>query len=187
MTNPLGAWPAVRIPHGSTISIAHLESIGQYLGSIGLTWSSSASAVWPVANTAYFIPFRLSEPVTVTLLWWLNGTAVAGNVDCGLYDAAGTRIVSAGSTAQAGTSAIQSVNITDTLIGPGTFFMALALDDATTATIRRFAPGNASFLKACGCAEQATAFALPATATFATYGPNFLPIFGMTLAPITVV
>jgi hypothetical protein len=54
----------------------------------------------------------------------LNGATASGNMDVGIYDYAGTRLVSSGSTAQSGTSAFQDFDITDTLLGPGIFYLA---------------------------------------------------------------
>lgn len=138
---------------------------------------AAASATWPATDLAIYYPFRLGAPLTITLLWCWNGTAVSGNVDIGVYAADGTRIVSAGTTAQAGTSALQSFNVTDTVIGPGDYYMALAFDN-TTATVFRMNPA-ARILQGSGMLQQATAFALPATATFAQSTNAFLPICGL--------
>ena len=61
-------------------------------------------------NLAVFVPFWVPEPVVITKMGWGNGTAVAGNIDVGISDESGNRLVSAGSTAQSGTSALQVVD-----------------------------------------------------------------------------
>jgi hypothetical protein len=138
-----------------------------------------ASAVWPSTNLAIFVPFRISQPISANLLWVANGAAVSGNVDVGIYDVAGTRLVSSGSTAQAGVSVIQTFNIADTWLGAGLFYLAMAMNNTTGTTLRTAL--SATFaLKIYGCAEQASAFALPATATFATSTQNYVPYFGLT-------
>ena len=137
-----------------------------------------ANAVWPAANLAIYIPFRVSAPVLVTQMFTTNGSTVAGNVDIGIYDVAGTRLVSSGATAQSGTSALQAYDITDTLLAPGQFYLACSLSDGT-ATIARVAT-SAQFLRAFGCAQEASAHPLPATATFATMAQAYLPIIGLT-------
>src|SRR5689334_23396390 len=94
----------------------HITSLGPHLPSIaGL---SVGSAVWPTANLAIYCPFRIGTSRLARKLYWVNGAAVSGNVDCGIYDVAGRKLVSAGSTAQTGTTAVQSVDITDTMLGP---------------------------------------------------------------------
>ena len=50
------------------------------------------------------------------------------NIDVGIYSADGTRIVSAGSTAQSGTEIAQNFAIADTLIGPGDFYLAMVMN-----------------------------------------------------------
>lgn len=139
----------------------------------------SGGSAWPSANRALFFPFRLEEPVIVAKLWWGNSTPVGGNIDCGIYDGAGTRLVSTGSTAQSGTSALQEVDITDTTLGPGTFYLALAAD-STTPQILGYATGSTLVRLMSGIAMMDSAFPLPATATYASataYGP---PLVGLT-------
>lgn len=148
------------------------------LGSIILKAAGTASAVYPTANQAIFIPFRISTPIVVTQMFALVAVA-SGNIDIGIYDEAGTKIVSMGSTAMAGTGVI-AYNITDTEIGPGLYYMAVAIDN-TTAQLTRITFTATAVTKVLGLAEQATAFPLPATATFATSASNYVPIIGLTV------
>ena len=136
-----------------------------------------ASAVWPSANRAIFVGFRVWTPITVVKMFVVNGTAVSGNIDMAIYDEAGARLTPSISTAQAGTSAIQELNITDTQLGVGLFFLALAVDN-TTATVYRKSI-NVAHLRAARCYQMASAFTLPATATFAAPASSYLPIFGL--------
>lgn len=142
---------------------------------------SLASATWPTANLAIYVPFALDESVTVVKGFWHNGGAVSGNVDIGIYNEAGTKQVSIGSTAQSGTDVIQEVNIADTPLTAGRYYMALACDN-TTATFRRVGAGaTAEITKTFGIAQQASAFALPASATLAVPAQTYLPLFGFSL------
>lgn len=170
----MGDFPAIlQLPHGGIhITSLSYNSAG---GNGGVT--VGASAVWPVANTAIYVPFRIGEPILVRKLFWTNGSAVAGNVDCGIYDAAGTRIISTGSTAQATTNTVQAVNITDTMLGAGVFYLALALSDGA-ATVFRDNP-SIQVCRILGLLEETSALPLPATATFATVVSAFVPIFGL--------
>ena len=136
------------------------------------------TAAYPTANTAIYIPFRTSVPLIATAMYVQNGGTLSGNLDLGIYTANGTRLVSSGSTAQSGTNTLQVVDITDTLIGSGLFYMAIAVDN-TTATVGKIAI-TAPLGRVVGLAQQATAFALPATATFAVFTQALCPNIGIT-------
>lgn len=169
-------WPLVISRSSLVITPFSPESIGTILASWALN-PYSASGAWPTANLAIFIPFVLTRPTTIYQLGWFNGSAVSGNIDVGIYDAAFNRLTSTGSTAQAGTTAPQSVDITDIIIGPGLFWMAAVMDN-TTGTLQRTTIGVAALCRATGMCEQATAFPLPATATPTLYTQNYVPGVG---------
>jgi len=154
------------------------ESLGHGVGNLG----NSSSAAWPAANDALFVPFNLSRPAFVQRMYVANGATASGNIDVGIYTYDGGRIVSIGSTAQAGTSALQFFNITDTLLKPDRYYMAVAKND-TTGTVRRF---NTTIIRQqqMGVVKMATAFALPAVATFATVTATVIPLVGMELFKI---
>lgn len=138
--------------------------------------AATASATYPTANMALYVPFWLPTPLTAIQMFVFNGATVSGNIDVGIYAADGTRIVSSGSTAQAGTNALQAFDITDTLLGPGNYYLAIAADNTTGTQFRTtFAARHAAGQ---GCFTQASAFALPATATFATVSAGSIPAFG---------
>lgn len=155
-------FPTTRRVNSLLISPGAPEALGNELNGLGAT---TASGTWPVANKAIFVPFEVFEPITIVKLFVENGTAVSGNIDVGIYDFKGTRLVSSGSTAQSGTSAIQEFDITDTLLLPGLYYLACVLDN-TTGTLFRWSPSS-SLCKALGVCEQTSAFPLPSTATFA--------------------
>lgn len=128
-------------------------------------------------NRAYIIPFHLEEPIIITKLFCINGATVNGNFDIGIYSSSFVRLLSTGSTAQAGTNAIQAIDVTDTVIGPGDFYMALATGSATATFFTQniaTTPGQRS-----GMLMQNTAFALPATLTPITITSGLTPIFGL--------
>lgn len=141
--------------------------------------AAAANGAWPAANRAIYVPFSLARHRIAQIMWLQNGT-VAGNLDMGIYDEAGTRLVSSGSTAQAGASTIQIVDITDTLLTPGSYFMALAMD-GTTGQTGRYNPST-QFLRCAGVQEQASAFVLPATFTLANPSSAYIPIMGVGFA-----
>lgn len=156
-------------------------SIGPSLYVMGYTSPTTQNS--PAANVGYFIPLALPYPVTVTKLWWVNGGAVAGNVDMGIFAEDGTRLVSAGTTAQVGTTNVQSVDVTDTTLGRGRYYMGLCSD--TSGTTQRFGAivpavlGNAQalgLLEDASCAPPMSTNANPAT--FAAYTRLWIPHIG---------
>lgn len=160
-----------------TISSASPYSIG--FDGIRLAFNfATGSSAWPSANRAYYVPFAIPTPIIVAKLFTTNGTTASNNFDIGIYDKDGTRIVSTGSTAQSGTTALQIVDVSDTLIGPGLFYMALAMN-GTTGTHHVFGSISATFTQACGVYLQASAFPLPANATYAANATTYLPVFGL--------
>ncbi len=163
-----------------TIHTYSQEAIGNSIAACaGTAFTATASAAYPTANLALFIPFKVFKRITAVQMFVYNGATVSGNIDVGIYDKNGVRLISAGSTAQAGTNALQAFNITDTPFGPGTFYLAVALDNTTGTLFRgtlvvNIQPGTL------GMAQMATAFALPATATFAQIAGNYIPLIGLT-------
>lgn len=146
-------------------------SIGQSL----MGWQGIVGgAAWPVSNTAYFIPFEIQQPFLVKLMAITNENTVSGNVDVGVYAEDGTRLISKGSTAQSGTFSNQTLDVTDTVLAPGKYYLAMAMDN-TTGIVGRLATGLER-LKTVGILEMATAFPLPAVATFATLTTNYCPM-----------
>jgi hypothetical protein len=171
----MGNWPfTLNIPGPlPTIDQRHWNALGgPFYNRVG------GNSTSPVAATAYMYPFRLSEPVVVTKLYWLNGTA-SGNLDVGIYDHAGRRLVSIGSTAQSGTGAIQIVDVTDTEIGPGLFYMAL-VKETTGGSVSVFNLA-VSIQRAMGCVQASSAFPLPDTVTFEALANPHTPASGAVL------
>lgn len=144
------------------LSTGGYESVGVEL--VGLSIALDSAGVWAVANQAVYVPISVNTPITVKKMAWLNGAISSGNIDVGIYDAAGTRLVSSGSTAQGTISVVQEVDITDTLLIRGRYYFALAMDNIT-GTVARGAPVIAA-CSGMGVLAEASAFVLPATATF---------------------
>ena len=158
------------------------EAIGPQISFYG-AWTTFGSATWPVANLAIGYPFMLSEPRTVLQMWVFNGSAVSGNIDAGIYDSAGNKIVSKGSTAQSGTSTLQLLDVTDTALKPNVIYYAWMAVDNITATITRLAGGvSLAQTGGAGVLQMASAFALPATVTGVAIANNYLPAFGPVFA-----
>jgi hypothetical protein len=126
-----------------------------------------------------FIPFRVSQSVTVTQIALGGGTTASGNFDGGVYDEYGNRLISTGTQGKVASAEV-IVDVSDTTFGPGLFYMGMAADTTTGLIIGQNVGGpRASLL---GCREMASAFVLPATATYATCTQGFIPSMALYLA-----
>lgn len=133
--------------------------------------STAASAAWPLANVAIYVPFWVNETLTVYEAGVGTGATAGGNFDIGIYNAAGTRLVSSGSTARTA-SAWNVAGLTDTELQPGQYYAAMSADG--TNNYSGFAAA-AGLCEALGLCEQTTAFALPATATMSRTTRALIP------------
>lgn len=138
-----------------------------------------ASATFPASNRALLHPILVTEDCTVVKLWAHNGAAVSGNIDMGIYDSSFAKVVSIGSTAQAGVSEVQEFNIADTALTAGMYYIAVAMDN-TTGTLLRWSL-DSRVLETYGATYMNTAFALPSTITPAAAGGThaYLPLIGI--------
>ena len=161
-----------------TMHPGSVNSIGVDLASLAV--AAPASATFTATRTLY-VPFGISESLTVAQVFWFNGATVGGGreVDCGVMNESGTRQIASGSTVTAGANAIQSVNVTDTVLAAGRYYLALS-DNATAATFFAWAIGGSAQGKLFGLAQESTN-PIPATATMVTYVlGTVLPVFGFT-------
>lgn len=159
-------FPGYRMAVWPVLTPAHLASYGFALSGNGTQILGAASSgTWTVANQAYYYPFSLYDWATAyQLLFWVGATS-SGNIDVGIYDSQGNKIISAGSTAMSATvNTVQEINITDTLLAPGHYMLAGAVDN-TTGTVFRLAQTDELAHGSYPIYTEATAFALPATAT----------------------
>jgi hypothetical protein len=85
------------------------------------------------ASAANLYAFVVDRPITVTAAYVRIGTQ-SGNIDLGIYDSAGNRLGSTGSTACPAASITVSIALTAaTALGVGTFYAAIAADNTTAA------------------------------------------------------
>ena len=165
-------WPRTVQPNSVVISPLSLQSIGLELAALV---SGTAASTWPSACLAIFIPFSVERPTTITQMFTDNSASFSGNIDVGIYDAGGSLLVSSGSVSQSA-SAIQTFNITDTTLNPGLYYLA-AVQDVACGGMSRAAGATASgVIRALGVVQMASAYPLPATATFASAGVAYIPI-----------
>lgn len=153
-------------------------SEGSQVTDMLMTWGQQFSSAtgWPNASLAMYVPIVVRDQITVYQLGWLNGSSVAGNIDAGIYDRTLARLVSAGSTAQSGTSAIQLVDIADTTLAPGVYYLAMSADSTSTNLMGTGGGLPAANYRTCGVAQQASALPLPSTATFAAMAQTRVPL-----------
>lgn len=145
------------------------------------TAGGTSVATWMAANDAVFAPIRFPYSYPVQRVYWINGSSGSGSghVDMGLYTRGGTRIFSIGSTLMSGASSVQYAALsTPVLVTPGIYYLAYA-NDGTTSRVSGFSTSTNP--RSAGCFIQASAFPLPASATFAQ-SPSTLvvPLMGVT-------
>lgn len=161
-------------PIGSVIHSCSAQSGCVSQGIINIV--NFGAAAWPAANRAIYIPFYVEHHVTARQMFWENG-GVAGTTDIGIYDVRGKRLIS--STATTNSGSIQIVNITDTDLDPGIYYMGA---DASTVTTQTYWSGIIQIpnLRMCGVQQEAVGSAtLPAQATFAAVTSAYLPMLGI--------
>jgi hypothetical protein len=127
----------------------------------GILTAAPTSQAWPLANLALYVPIYVNEACTIYEVGTGAGATVGGNFDIGLYDMAGAKIQTTGTTARTA-AAWNAVNWTDLVIAPGWYYAAMSADG--TNNYSGIAPA-AGLAQAAGVCEQTTAFVLPATAT----------------------
>lgn len=161
------------------ISTGSGESLGLEITNLVGSLGTGTAAAWPSANLAIFIPIRIGAIYTAVKMFWINGATVGTNsVDVGIYDNQGNRLVSQGSTLTAGANAVQIVDIADTVLAPGLYFMGMAMN-GTTDTVARsamLATDWASF----GVMSQVTAFPLPNPTTIISTTTAYIPFIAIT-------
>src|SRR5262245_50161860 len=121
-----------------------------------------SSQAWPLANLALYVPFQINETLTVYEARLGTGATARGHYDIGIYDLAGTRLVSSGTQGRTA-STWEVAPLTDTELTPGWYYAAMSAD--STNNYSGTSSYGAGFLEALGVCEQTSAFTLPSTAT----------------------
>lgn len=162
----------------------HVCSLGRFNG---LPWGLSligngaiGTIGWPANNLAVYTPVSIPTPFTIARFMIANGSNTTGNVDVGIYDAAGTRLLSTGSTARANASAVQYVDVANTVFQPGHYYLGL-VGSSTTGTYMRSSFSSAARARLFGMLEeQLGATTLPATMTAVAYTRTDVFQYGFT-------
>lgn len=122
----------------ATVSQLAKGGIGQrgavsvfHTGGVGPTVATDGTDTTPVVTETYLARVYVPANTTLTGIALLNGSAVAGNVVVGLYNADGQPVAQSASTAQAGTAAYQSIPFASPYQaqGPGLFFVGVQFNN----------------------------------------------------------
>lgn len=137
-------------------------------------FSSFASAVWVTTNLAIYVPFVMYRSGIVYQVGWMNGgTTVSGTREVGVYNSAGSKMISGAATGS-GTNVMQRVNVTDTTLNPGQYWLAIT---CTTASDWFAYTAPVPIFTALGCLTQTSANPLPSTMTGAlNHAYQILPV-----------
>lgn len=151
----------------------------------------TTSTAWPTNNLVFLCPITIWAPYLVRSVFWVNGTSVSGNNDCGLYtrDAA-ELLFNCGSTTASGVSVPQGVAVGPYLLEPGTYYMALCVA-STSNHVQATASVSTLMLQVAGCAQAANgSLPLAASQTLATpssFGGTCVPSFGISSRTSTLI
>ncbi len=169
-----------RLVDAAVINVFSPECLGMdYL----VTDNDIPSTAW-TANLLVYVPLIAANALIVSQFFWYNGATVDGasHTDVGIYTEDGsTKLVSSGSTVNAGTSQFQAANISDvTLPANRRLWLALGCDSSTQTY--RCTNLIISGLEFIGVKQQASGWSsgLPSSATFAAPSVAKMPIFGFT-------
>lgn len=173
--------PVLGRPGDICITPWSYQSIGPQLTATSQV--APASNNYVTASLVVYIPFWIPETVTFTKMFWVNGSAVAGAYDVGIYATDGTRLVSSGSVSASGVSQVQATDITDTTCARGMYYMAILSDTSgITQKILAVVP-SAGIPQSLGLLQQASVTIPLSTnaspATFAKYASAFIPLMGV--------
>lgn len=128
-----------------------------------------SSATYESASRAVYYPITLPAPCTVRRVWWANGATTTGGatIEVGIYADAGyspgAKVLS-GSATQGTASQVQFVDVTDTTLPVGLWWVAIVSSSATNTTVFRTLISGTQ-IDALYRYEQASASPLPASAT----------------------
>ena len=150
---------------------------------LNIAGQAAASAAWVSANDPIAVPFRLPFGCVVTALGWFNGSAAGEGVDVGIYTEAFTRLVSTGAQTGAGNLVWQFIDVADTALAPGRYYLVQSRDNVTAnRNVVVGALASVALLAATGCFDSATnAYPLPDPLTNMATAATFtrVPVMGM--------
>lgn len=179
----MGDFPKVIDYNHDVICLTSPECLGTQIASTGLTYTTATA--YPSANLAQYVPFLVGYPITIQKMFWENGATVGNNnVDVGIYDSQGNQLTHSGSTLTSGATSTQSVSVGPVTLEQGLYYMAMAVDGTTDTFLSLSSTIASPQMRSFGIYQQASAFALPSTATFAVNTQNNSQMFGMSAKSI---
>lgn len=153
-------------------------TLGQNFGFDSL-WDNTTPST---ADRVWYIPVWMPNVCKVTHLYLENGSVVNGNIELGLYDLDGNRLVTTGAVAQAGTTAVQAIALgTAFRVNKGAYYWSFVQSSAT-GRYQSVTALSGSKARAFGHYIQASTSALPATWTPAFDATIAIPVGGAYLA-----
>lgn len=172
------SWTAapIRQSHTFTIDSHDLLRVGALLGT-----TAAASAGYPAGNLAIYIPFSISEPVTVYETWVETGTLTTSNgTQIGVYKTDLTRLFATATTVATASDTVNSSGMTDYVLDAGTYYLAFACDGTRNFLATALALG---VYQSMGIMEQTglTGSTLPDPMVPVVYTRAYLPLFGLNL------
>jgi hypothetical protein len=110
---------------------------------------------------AIYIPITIERICSVYQVAVENGATLNGSFDIAIFDwPSYTKLVGTGAVSQTGSGAIQTVDITDTVLRPGNYFVGMSTNSGT-ATYRGTIALSARALRSVGVQQQSSAYTLP--------------------------
>jgi hypothetical protein len=138
------------------------------------------NAVIGAAGRGLICPIIVPAPVRVKRLFTHTGATLTANIDIGIYRQNLSLVVSTGAQPLAGASQLMFLDITDTDLPAGNYYLAISASTNTGQVGQISQPGV--FSPYIGCAQMATAHPLPAT--FVPARSSFIPFVGMEIGRI---
>lgn len=165
------------------------------LGPWGLTGNETASNTTPAsaayesAQRAVYFPITVPIVCVAKRVWWANGATTTGGatIEVGIYSDGpykpSTKLIS-GSATQGTANQIQFVDVTDTTLAPGRYWLAILSSSATNTTLFRSAGGLGAIMSTVKFLEAGLG-SLPTTATPAVSTGTSVWVFGFSTTTIT--
>lgn len=171
--------PTILVPPRFIHSLSRYSTFSQHNWTFQSGTTAPASATWPTASKALYMPLLLPFRFHLRRFFIANGGSVSGNFDIGLFTRDGRKLASTGSTAQSGTNTTQYAGTFDVILQPAGYYLAVVLDNTTGTMARQTVVANIVGRMA-ALLEEASAFPLPATMTPATITTGIVPLCGFT-------
>lgn len=165
-------------PGALSVASVRVSPVGDI--NLGIRNAASSAAAWPAANRALYIPMLVEIPCTAYKIGWQNGATIIGNVSVGIYANDGRKQLVEGRAAHSGVNLFQAIDITDTYLRPGLYYLGMSSDSGSGTYFR--ATPNAILLQASGMQQQANAYPLPDPAAFNTVASSYVPMVTVAIA-----